>query len=615
MGITRQIQRYLSLLLAIALFASIFAVTGMQKANAELSSSPIADFPQVTGTVYAIETASDGSVYVGGNFYSIGGVSRTGLARILPDNTVDPNFNTNILPEVGDDLVEVRALALSEDEQMLYVGGTFGRINSDTTRNNIASVSTETATATAFNPNTNGTVHTIELNEDDELVYVGGGFSAVNEDVVRTDLAAFNDSTGAVTAFDAEISNFACISKTVYDLDYNSDTGELYVAGHYGRFGETNRRGLALVDPITGALDNTFNPNFTSDEQQCAYVYSIARVGDVIYAGGYFDAVNGGAADRTNFAAVDSATGIATNMNIPVNGTVFSLLHDPAQNSLFIGGGFSVVNAITRNELAEINLATNQVTDFNPNITTEETPLTVHALALSANGTLYAGGSFDQVGGSARTGLAAFLNPDSDNDGISSETENTAPNSGDGNNDGTPDAEQSHVTSLLNEDTNEYVTIVAPSGTTISTTTAEAAPTEDGFTHLFGLTGFTVSGVTPGDTIPIEIFYPNPDNLDPTTLIPKKYFPSTQTYQDLEGASVTSETIDTQPTLKLSYSLTDGGTYDLDGTTNGQIADPVSLATSDAGALADTGSSTRLSLLVATILMTAGLYKARKVYI
>ncbi|MBP7807093.1 6-bladed beta-propeller, partial [Candidatus Saccharibacteria bacterium] len=203
--------------------------------------------------------------------------------------------------------------------------------------------------------------------------------------------------------------------------------------------------------------------------------------------------------------------------------------------------------------------------------------------------------------GSALPTLAA---QDSDNDGITNAVENIAPNNGDGNGDGVLDATQPHVTSFVNTETDRYVTIETPDGTTITTVTSEAAPDESGMTHLFGLVGFTVTGLTTGDTIPIEIFYPNPDEVDASTISPRKYYPSTTRYEELEEATVTGLDIDSQPTLRLSYSLTDGGAYDLDQTADGQITDPVSLATTNrtTDALADTGENV-LPLVVTACMM------------
>jgi hypothetical protein len=627
MGITTQIQRYISILLALTLLMSVFAITGMQKANAELSSSPIADFPQVVGAVYAVESAQDGSVFVAGKFSSVGGIERTNLAKILPDGTVDQDFSPNPNSaeydeddEVWYDSSIISALSYDETNDVLYIGGNFVTIGDEVSRLGLAGVDGTTGAVTDFDATINSGVQTLEVTQDGTALYAGGGFTVVNTDVVRREVAMFDTATSEATAFDADVTSVSCSAgdDTVYALHHDAANNHLYIAGRVFSLDGVERRGLARVDADTGALDTDFNPNIrdtNNTPSECSTVYSMAVSDDAVYVGGSLNRVNG-TIERQNLTAVSKTTGNALPLNLAVNGTVYALQHNKAANSLYVGGGFTSVGGVSRSELAEINLTANEVSDFNPNITTQEVERTVYAIALSVQGTVYAGGSFDLVGGASRTSLAAFLNPDQDNDGIPSATENAAPNNGDANNDGTSDSQQSHVTSLVNEETGEYVTVVTPSGTTLETTTAEAAPNEDGFMHLFGLTGFTVSGVTPGDTIPIEIFYPNPDNLSPTTLTPKKYFPSTQTYQDLPGTTLTKETIDSQATLKLSYQLTDGGDYDLDETADGSITDPVSLAMSgsDVESLADTGANTQLIILLAAILLTTGLYQIRKTH-
>ncbi len=609
----------------LVLVASLFLPTlSPLPVSAAIESTAVADFPQTNtnGAVYAIVEGSDGSVYVGGQFTTIGGVSRNDVARILADGSVDPDFDPDLADGSSEELTyAVRALAYDEQADVLYIGGGFDTVNGNVNRNGLAAVDGQSGVVTSFNPNIiygndpfdyAGTVNALAINHDNQTIYAGGAFGYVNGATERVDLAAFSMSTGTVTAFNADISNFACISKTVYDLDYDSANSQLYVAGHFGSFSDTARGGIARVDPETGALDEGYDTDISSTEQLCAYVYSIERYGNTIFAGGMFDTVNG-SASRSNLAAFNTTDGTVTSFNpsLIVDEYVFTLGYRQASDTLLIGGSISQVNGVARNELAEVDTGTGQLTDFNPNITSNAN--SVHALTSHTDGTLYVGGTFYRVGGVSRNGLAAFQDPDLDSDGTPNTEEQAAPNNGDANNDGTPDAEQPHVSSLLNTETNQYVTVVVPEGTTISTASTESAPSDGRYTHLFGLIGFTVTGLDTGATIPVNIYFPS--DTDPSTLTARKYFPASQSYQTINGAAITTVTIDSQATLQLSYSLTDGGTYDLDGTTNGQITDPVSLATSDAGALADTGSSTRLSLLVATILMTAGLYKARKVYI
>jgi len=622
--LNEKMTSFVLVVLYIALTVAL-SLSVVMDVSALRSNTPIADFPQVdvNGRVNAIETNPDGSVYVAGDFTAIGGISRTNIARILSDGTVDPDFAPNPNSAEYDEETEewsdssyVTALSYDAVSNQLYIAGNFMSIGEDIVRTNLAAVDGSTGEVGAFNATVSGAVYTIETTNDGDGLYVGGAFTVVNGDVLRNELALFDTATSEARAFNASVSSTECSfgDDTVYALQHDEANNQLYVAGRVYSFGGTARRGLARLNATTGALDTSFNPDIRQSDaaSQCPIVRSLVVNDDVVYAGGYFDRVNATEA-RQNLAAFSRASGDVLSLNVAVDSDVHALAHNSAGNTLFVGGGFTTVDGVTRNELAEVDIDTDEVTDFNPDITAEF-PETVYALGLDAEGTLYAGGRFSMVGDEPRYSLAAFLDPDQDDDGISGSIENDAPNNGDGNNDGVGDAQQSHVTSLPNTETGTYVTVVAPSGTAITTVTTESAPAEAGLTHLFGLTGFTVTGVTPGDTIPIEIFYPNPDRIDEASVIAKKYFPATTSYQDLDGATVTSLSIDTQPTLRLNYVLTDGGKYDLDGIVDGSITDPVSLATSVTDTLADTGQNQTHLIAVTTLLIIFGAQITRKAY-
>ena len=70
-----------------------------------------------------------------------------------------------------------------------YVGGDFTRLG-DQNRNRLASYSVKTGNVTAFDPNVNGRVETIEIRNN--VIYIGGLFNAVNG-VERNGWAALND--------------------------------------------------------------------------------------------------------------------------------------------------------------------------------------------------------------------------------------------------------------------------------------------------------------------------------------------------------------------------------------------------------------------------------------
>jgi hypothetical protein len=69
-----------------------------------LAQWPTADDfnPGATGTAftcaYSFAVQPDGQVVVGGNFTTIGGLSRSNLVRVNPDGSVDPSFNAAVAP-------------------------------------------------------------------------------------------------------------------------------------------------------------------------------------------------------------------------------------------------------------------------------------------------------------------------------------------------------------------------------------------------------------------------------------------------------------------------------------------------------------------------------------
>ena len=171
---------------------------------------------------------------------------------------------------------------------------------------------------------------------------------------------------------------------------------------------------------------------------------------------------------------------------------------------------------------------------------------------------------------------------DDDVDGVSDLTEDGAPNNGDGNNDGIPDREQPHVTSLPNSGNQNYVTLVAPDGMALADVRflpnpPAAAPAQLRFP--WGFMAFTVLDVPPGGEVTVTLL-PPPNSPLPADALYEKYGPTPETPSDhfydfafdgTTGAEILSDRIELR--------LVDGARGDSDLTANGQIVDPGALAT------------------------------------
>ena len=71
-------------------------------------------FPKVNGPVNTVVSDGLGGWYIGGSFTRVGDFDRQNLAHILPDKTVDPNWNPG-----AENIVSV----LVVDNNIIYVGG------------------------------------------------------------------------------------------------------------------------------------------------------------------------------------------------------------------------------------------------------------------------------------------------------------------------------------------------------------------------------------------------------------------------------------------------------------------------------------------------------------
>jgi hypothetical protein len=168
---------------------------------------------------------------------------------------------------------------------------------------------------------------------------------------------------------------------------------------------------------------------------------------------------------------------------------------------------------------------------------------------------------------------------DGDGDTSSDAIEAAAPNSGDANDDGIADSAQTDVTSVVDDLTGKYATLVSTcdsnTGVSINSESANSVA-DNSFNYPLGLMNFTLHCNTSGQTATVtQYFY---TSTDPSGLVVRKYNSDTNTYQAVTGATIRQVSIGGKTALKVTYQITDGGTLDQDGAANGTIVDPTGLA-------------------------------------
>ena len=222
----------------------------------------------------------------------------------------------------------------------------------------------------------------------------------------------------------------------------------LYAAGQFLVVASRFTSSLASFDATTGVSENwSLSPPFA--QGPAPVVRCLAVVGDTVYVGGSFTNLNGprpyltalatvggqalawnpnanqavetlavngsnllvagdftsiGGARRPNLAALSAATGAAADWNPAPNGAVRALASDGS--SIYVGGDFLLIAGAANKHITRLKPA--------PSTTNLYTALgftadaTVNCLAV-ADGTVFAGGTFTNIGGAPRHLVAALI--------------------------------------------------------------------------------------------------------------------------------------------------------------------------------------------------------------
>jgi hypothetical protein len=349
------------------------------------------------GPVYALArlgAGGDVTLYLGGAFTEVNGVSHAGLAAIDVDGALVQGFDPVVTG--GSETV----LALEVRGSTLYVGGSFGSVGGGSSTN-LGAVDATSGAATSWSPNANDAVLTIAVAPDGSRVYAGGLFTEVNSpQVARSHIAAFDATAGAVVAdwdpgADGEVDV----------IRLSTSGGTVWIGGGFTETGGVERNGVAALT-ATGAV-SIWDGNVEGT------VFAIGLSGENVYVGGHFTTVKGGST-RHNFAAFDvlGSDGVGTLLPAPattVGGDVWTIAVSGGKvgvgglfRSAGIGNGANPA-PLPRSNAAAIDLTTGLPTSWDPNVNN-----TVQVLAVSGS-TVYAGGDFTTVnGGVGRNRIAAL---------------------------------------------------------------------------------------------------------------------------------------------------------------------------------------------------------------
>ena len=339
------------------------------------------------GTVSSITLASDGSddIYVGGEFTSYAGTVRNRIARINSDLSIDIDFD----PGAGFD-GRVSAIETANGSNDINAGGEFATYDG-TSRSCIARINSDGSLDTTFDPGTgcDSTVSTV-VNADNVggVIYIGGDFTTFNGNSAAESLIPVDGS--GIFFGGGGIDTLTGFNSNVFSAVVEG--GELIAGGSFTRYdGTANTNRIARINSGSTDLFSGVGSRFNGT------VYSLLLAGDGtgdIYVGGDFTSYNGVTRNRVARLNSDGSLDTAFATGSGFDGAVRTLaLATDSSGDVYAGGEFTTYRLNDRNGIARINNDSSNDAAFDPGMGFNGV---VHAITPANNGSgdLYVGGNF-----------------------------------------------------------------------------------------------------------------------------------------------------------------------------------------------------------------------------
>ncbi len=385
------------------LFASLICVSALYSQTLQTT------FPDANGSVFAV-VSSGTTVFVGGSFTTIGGISRNGLAAINGSTGAVLSWNPN--PDRDGGGAMVRSLAFSSDGNSLFVGGLFSTIGGQT-RHHIAKIDITTGNADAsWDPNVNGIegVEKMSVSTGDTVYFYGKDFTTINGSVSRPgSIAAVKGTgTGEATAFNPD--GFIPITTRYIQVSPEGSTVYLGYNSQNVTWSGSTRNYFAALNTSDGSVTD-MNPLFNQG------VFCSVFVGNTIYFGGQFTSING-SFNVQKLAKFDASGGwsnatavttwnntTATNPDGDVRAICYST--NGAEPLLYIAGGFFGIGTTERLKLAAVKASDATVQNWDPAGSGVQGGLNMRMHISTVNQKIYIADFMSSILGTSRSFLAA----------------------------------------------------------------------------------------------------------------------------------------------------------------------------------------------------------------
>jgi uncharacterized delta-60 repeat protein len=336
---------------------------------------------QELGPVGAYTSATlqaDGKILLAGSFETVGSVSRSQLARLNVDGTVDTTFNFGT--GVGDAIVG----AIPLPNGKIIIAGTFTQVNG-VPRPRLARLNADGSLDTSFDPGTgpNGYVGAITPRPDGSLL-IGGTFSLFNG-AACGGFAVVGSNGMPTSGVTATFGNPGSTQEVHLQPD-----GKALVTGFFNNVNGLNQVNLTRLNP-DGSSDTTFNSAVTV----LGFLTNLRLQPDgKILLWGQFDSINGSTGSMMNKLTRLNADGsLDTSFTAPPLKGFIEEAVVQTDGKIVIGGNFTEVGGVARTEIARLNADGSLDTSFNSDLQVDMGFGGIRYLAIQSSGKILVRGA------------------------------------------------------------------------------------------------------------------------------------------------------------------------------------------------------------------------------
>lgn len=256
-----------------------------ERDSSQVTGDPIPTAQIDNGVAWTVKIIGN-TVYAGGSFTNARPAGSGPGQNLVPrNNLLAFNLTTGVLTSFAPNINgQVKVLAASPDGTRLYVGGTFNSVDGQT-HYNIAAFNTATgALITTFNAAAGGG-GVFAIAATNTTVYVGGSLGGSGA-TVRKNLMAF-DSNGTLLGW------APTADLQVDSMIMSPSNSKVLIAGRFALVNGLTQRGLAALDPVTGAIlpwaaaDTIKNGWNQSPYVGRAGIYSLSTDGTSVFGTGW----------------------------------------------------------------------------------------------------------------------------------------------------------------------------------------------------------------------------------------------------------------------------------------------------------------------------------------